>query len=111
MWLFLLVVFGLNGLAYEHPPVTSQAKCEGLDASIRTAWITGQHSVNGLGEIKGFRTFCTPLPEGLDVERFSRRQLVPRPTTVHQPTVVSVEPPSDGGFRDVFPLSQHADSR
>ena len=85
-WFFLLVIFGTGGLAYEHKLAMSQAECEGQEHSVRMAWMTGQHQVDGLGTIKGFRAFCTQIPEGINTEQFVSRSIPKTPETHYRPT-------------------------
>ena len=85
-WLFVLIVFGTGGVAFEHHPTTSQAKCVGLEATVESAWLTGQHHVEGLGEIKGFDTVCTRIPDGIETEQFATHHPRYRPQTVYRPT-------------------------
>ena len=105
-WLFVLIIIGTGGVAFEHAPAVSQAQCVGLEPMKRADWLSGRKAVTGLGEIVKFRSVCTVLPADLDPEHVVVRPDRPKPATVHRPTVGLVPVPSNGTFRETFPLSR-----
>ena len=65
-WFFLLMVFGANGMAFEHHFAATKETCLGKDAEVRAAWQSGRHQRRGMGEIVGMRSVCVPTPPDLE---------------------------------------------
>ena len=72
-WFFVLMVFGANGMAFEHDFAPTKASCEGKNIEARAAWKSGRHEQRGMGEILGMRSVCVPTPPELELRLVQRQ--------------------------------------